>query len=246
MSTPPAVTGQCYYPPEGWLAESVLTTGSGRPGPEPACFSARLRATHMSKVDRSPKTRNWDAIIQRAQRMDASAFDEIVDAYAGRLCGFFLRLLGQRDDAEDLTQEVFVRLVRGIGSYSEKGRFDAWLFRIAANLARDRVRREQRSPGTVGYDADDETGERFAETGPDGRADCHRPERAVEAAEEARQLEKAIARLPEMEREVVLLRHYGQLSFAEIAQYMDTPIGTALARAHRGLGKLRDWMEAPS
>ena len=66
--------------------------------------------------------------------------------------------------------------------------------------------------------------------------------RRAEIADDLDRLQRAIARLPHPEREVVLLRHYGQLSFAEIAAYMNTPKGTALARAHRGLSKLREWM----
>ncbi len=80
----------------------------------------------MRSVDQVPTSRDWDVIIQRAQRMDASAFDTVVDAYAGRLCGFFRRLLGPNADAEDLTQEVFLRVVANIKSYEEQGRFEAY------------------------------------------------------------------------------------------------------------------------
>ena len=193
----------------------------------------------MRIVDQVPtSSREWDVVIQRAQRMDAPAFDAIVDAYAGRLCGFFRRLLGRNVDAEDLTQEVFLRVVRNIKSYDEQGRFEAWLFRIAANLARDHLRRDYRSPGWVSREereADDD----------DRATDCSMqepPDRSAERSEDVDRLQRAIARLPRPERQVVLLRHYGQLSFAEIAAYMDTPLGTALARAHRGLAKLREWM----
>jgi len=101
-------------------------------------------------------------VIRGAQRGDEAAFDRLVAAYGRRIVGFLYRLTGSRDDAEELAQEVFVRIVRTIRAYRHDGRFEPWLFRIAANLARDRVRRIQRRPmvlplGAVGR-ADEATG----------------------------------------------------------------------------------------
>lgn len=192
----------------------------------------------MTTISPTCTSRDWDEVIARAQQLDPEAFDEIVDAYAGRLCGFFRRLLGKNADAEDLTQEVFVRVVRNIGSYSESGRFEAWLFRIAANLARDYIRSGKRSLSIVDTHNDEDDGLDVS----DKRATLP-PDRTLEQVDESIRLQKVIDRLPAGEREVILLRHYGELSFADIAEYMDTPIGTALARAHRGLAKLREWME---
>ena len=71
------------------------------------------------------------------------------------------------------------------------------------------------------------------------------PGDALERAEQIDQLQWAMEQLPEPEREVILLRHFSQMSFAQIAEMMDTPLGTALARAHRGLARLRGLMAAP-
>src|SRR6478736_6369116 len=84
-------------------------------------------------------------LIGRAQRREAAAFDELVDLYASRLYGYFYRLTANREDAEDLLQELFVRLVRMIEHYEHDGRFDGWVFRIATNLLRDRVRRSRKT-----------------------------------------------------------------------------------------------------
>lgn len=183
--------------------------------------------------------------IRNAQRGDARAYDLLVDWYAGRLFGFLFRLTGSRHDAEDLMQEVFVRLVRMLAAYNHDGRFEAWLFRIAANLARDRARRASRSPkatpggGTAGYD-DGAAGDPFEEI-------ADRPRESglsrMQAAEESDRLNAALAALSDSEREVILLRHFSQLSFKEIADLMETPLGTALARGHRGLQRLRELME---
>src|SRR5262245_20722247 len=98
------------------------------------------------------------AAISRAQKGDSAAAEWIVDQFSGRVFGFFYRTTGSRAEAEDLMQDVFVRVVRMIGSYQHDGRFEAWLFRIAANLGRDRARKAKRSPRFVsaGGEAGDE------------------------------------------------------------------------------------------
>ncbi len=183
-------------------------------------------------------------LVGRAKERDPDAFDRIIDLYAHRLYGYLYRLTGARDDAEDLLQEVFLRVVRTIGTYQHDGRFEGWLFRIATNLARDRVRRVERAPRSVSLEAAGDAaglGERVNRqhvarlTAPDDGD-------ALVRREDVDAMQAALARLPVAEREVVMLRHFSQLSFAEIAEAMGTPLGTALARCHRGLRKLRELM----
>ncbi|GMU23759.1 MAG: hypothetical protein AMXMBFR13_38370 [Phycisphaerae bacterium] len=183
-------------------------------------------------------------VIARAREKEPAAFDALVEIYATRLYGYFYRLTGSRHDAEDLLQELFVRLVRMIGRYEHDGRFDGWLFRIATNLVRDRVRRARQvkvirwepAPGAELEEADP------LASRPDPLA-CD-PRDGLERSEQVDSMQRALARLPEAEREVLLLRHFSQLSFREIAELMGTPLGTALARAHRGLARLREMMES--
>lgn len=176
-------------------------------------------------------------IIADAQRGDPAAHEALVDRYSGRLYGFFYRLLGRRDDAEDLMQEVFLRLVRMLAAYRDDGRFEPWLFRIAANLARDRIRSNRRTPLRVSLDGDE--ADEFA---PQADAGDDGPSRRMEREEDADRLNAALASLPEWEREVLMLRHFSHMSFKEIADLMGTPLGTALARAHRGLERLKELM----
>jgi len=181
-------------------------------------------------------------LIARAQRREPAAFDALINAYGARLYGYFYRLTGSRHDAEDLLQEVFIRLVRMIERYQHDGRFEGWLFRIATNLVRDRVRRSK-----TGRAATDSLGPRGARSEAESTGDrpdpaAERPSASLERAENLDRLQQAIGQLPEAEREVIMLRHFAQLSFREIADQMGTPLGTALARAHRGLAKLRELM----
>jgi len=177
-------------------------------------------------------------IIAAARRGDPAAHAALVDLYGARLFGFLFRMAGRREDAEDLLQEVFLRLVRMIATYQDDGRFEPWLFRIAANLVRDRIRRLRRRPGDRpgGSDAgeEDRTGELPAGAAP--------PDATLEQGEARDRLAAALRQLPEPEREVILLRHFSQMSFREIADATGTPLGTALARGHRGLARLRSIM----
>lgn len=189
------------------------------------------------------------AVIQAAQRGEPAAYDRLVDLFASRVAGFLYRMTGSRQESEDLVQEVFLRLVRMIGAYQHDGRFEPWLFRIAANLARDRVRRAKRAPTFASEKNEGANG--------DGHNTTDRLNQlpsAHEAAdtrmihdEDMRALNSALQLLPDGEREVIMLRHFSQLSFKEIADLTGTPLGTALARAHRGLAKLRELMsDAPA
>ena len=183
-------------------------------------------------------------LIRLAQARDPDAFDELVDRFGPQLFGFLYRLSGSRTEAEDMLQELFLRVVKRIDRYRHEGQFEAWLFRIATNLARDRLRRLQRTPESVPIDdADQELQNgRAVDLAVTGVASGD-PGQAAALREQSDRLNLAIKRLPDDEREVVMLRHFSHLSFAEIAAAMGTPVGTALARAHRGLAKLRAMLQ---
>lgn len=203
----------------------------------------------MDKTTVPPTTNSdrWMALIERARKLDAEAFDEIVDELSPRLYGFVYRLIGRPCDAEEIVQDIFLRIVRTIDRYEHDGRFEPWVFRIASNAVRDRRRRQRRRPPEQAIDGEFDHGQAA-----DGRTDVlvdtagFSPGSAMSLAEDVDRLNQALCRLPEGEREVILLRHYSGMSYEEIAALMETPLGTALARAHRGLKKLRGWMESPA
>jgi RNA polymerase sigma-70 factor (ECF subfamily) len=180
-------------------------------------------------------------VIGRAQRGDPGAFDELVEQFSSGLYGLLCRLTGSRHEAEDLLQDTWLRVVRTIRAYRHRARFEAWLYRIAINLARDRVRRRQRRRAA----GEHMPGEPETEAELDARrVPQPGPEHQLELAEEVDRLQRALERLSTAEREVIMLRHFSDMSFKEIGELMGTPIGTALARAHRGLAHLRQIMEA--
>ena len=179
-----------------------------------------------------------DELLVRARQGDPQAVSALVDEYASRVYGLLFRLTGARDAAEDLTQETFLRLVRTIGEYEHSGKFESWLFRIAANLARDRGRQHRRRGAAVPLDVPPGSGGPAAIERPDdGSPD---PASGLAESEERDRLGRCLDSLPELDREILLLRHFSDLSFREIAALLRVPLGTALARAHRAMGRLRE------
>ncbi len=177
-----------------------------------------------------------DELLERACRREPAALDELVCRYSRRVFGLLYRLTNERETAEDLMQETFLRVVRTIDRYEHAGRFEAWLFRIAANLARDRARRRGRRGDTLSLDgAEDDGTSRAAELS----APAQHADQLLVEAELGERLAASLDRLSDADREIILLRHYSELSFQEIADLLGVPLGTALARAHRALKRLQ-------
>ncbi len=163
-----------------------------------------------------------------AQASATSSWDEIVRQHSHRVFRLAYRLTGNRHDAEDLTQEVFVRVFRSLASY-QPGTFEGWLHRITTNLFLDQARRKQR----IRFDSlPDDVGDRLAGHLPnpdDGYADqLFDPD-----------VELALAELPPDFRVAVVLCDIEGLSYEEIADVLDVKIGTVRSRIHRGRSRLR-------
>jgi RNA polymerase sigma-70 factor (ECF subfamily) len=137
-------------------------------------------------------------------------------------------------EAEDLTQDVFLKVWQGIAGYRSRGRFRGWVFRIASNVLRDRHRRAVTNPMVVSRDDPIEA----IDPGPDPAGD-------LVATESRQKLLAEVAALPDSERDVFLLRGEAGLRFREIAEALDIPLGTALARMHRATQKLARVLEEP-
>ncbi len=176
-----------------------------------------------------PSGASLEETLQRAAAGDEAAWRDIVETYSPRVFGLIRAQCGSMDLAEEITQSTFCTIVERIGRYSELGRFESWLFRIAMNRLRDEMRRRRRHANPV---------ETEALIGLAGAADGP-PESPPPGSEELAALEEALGRLSDSERRVVHLRHFTGLSFARIAEILGEPLGTVLARQHRALKKLR-------
>lgn len=159
---------------------------------------------------------------------DSKCFSQIVDMYASRCYGYFYRLTGNNDVSDELLSELFVKLVEKIASY-KGGSFDGWLFKIASNIFHDYLRSKQRRKKLLDVQKE-QLESQFTE-----------PKQSDN--EQFDKLQIQLTRLDTDMRELIMLRFYSELSFKEIALMRSEPIGTTLAKLHRGLKKLRELME---
>ncbi len=162
-----------------------------------------------------------------AQAWTPPSWDEVVRAHSARVYRLSYRLTGNRHDAEDLTQEVFVRVFRSLSSYTP-GTFEGWLHRITTNLFLDLVRRRAR----IRFDALPDDAERLAS--PD-----RGPAQVYDDTHFDADVQKALDALPPDFRAAVVLCDLEGLSYEEIAATLDVKIGTVRSRIHRGRSQLR-------
>lgn len=176
-------------------------------------------------------------ISEGIRRRDHEAFRALLERYGPGLFNFLLYRLGNKADAEDAYAEVLMKVWEHAPVYEESGRLKAWLFTIAHRRSLDFLARRRRGSlplqGDAAWPGRDET-IASAEPGPE----------ALAHGEEVRErFMKALAGLPEEQREVFLLREYGGLSFAQIVEALECPLGTALARMRYAVLKLRRELE---
>lgn len=170
-------------------------------------------------------------LLVRSAAGEPEAWRELLGLYGRRVYALARSRLRRDDLAEEVAQSVFATVASKLssGGYAEQGRFEPWLFRVTMNRVRDEVRRLRRH-------AEPTDPERFDHT--PGAAD---PEPAAQP-EEIDSLRAALASLGDDDREIVELRHHAGLSFKQIAQTLDEPVGTVLARHHRALRKVKQFM----
>jgi RNA polymerase sigma-70 factor (ECF subfamily) len=164
----------------------------------------------------------------RSETWVPPTWDEVVREHAGRVYRLAFRLSGNRADAEDLTQETFVRVFKSLAEYTP-GTFEGWLHRITTNLFLDMVRRRQR----IRFDAlPEDAGDRLASRE-------HGPEQAYEQMNLDPEIQAALDDLPADFRVAVVLCDLEELSYEEIAATLGIKVGTVRSRIHRGRVLLR-------
>lgn len=179
-------------------------------------------------------------LVRRALRGDRRAFEMIVRKYQQPLLQYVGRMVREREQALDVSQEVFLRAHASLASYRPEYKFSTWLFRIASNYLIDTWRKKK--VATVSIDQPLEGGD------DDG---CHLQladetasvVRTLEMKELRKRLEAAIGRLPPHLRELFVWRHLNDLSYEEMAEIKGLPVGTVKNRVFQAKEMLRRWLE---
>ncbi len=185
----------------------------------------------MSTADRE--------LVRRLRNRDEQAFRELVAEHRDRVYNLTLRMLGNRAEAEDVAQEVFIQVFKTIDTFREEAKLSTWLYRVAVNLCKNRIkylaRRHDRDRDQL--DDSNEAAASSAIAAPGGPTP--RPDRALEGAQVEKVLQEAISTLDEEHRVLVVLRDIEDLSIEEICAITNLPDGTVKSRLHRARLALR-------
>ena len=167
-------------------------------------------------------------LVQRAQRGDLRAFDLLVLKYQGRIAALVSRYVSDAGEVEDVTQEAFIKAYRALGKFRGDSAFYTWLYRIAANAAKNHLVAKGRRPGA---DATIEDAEGFDEGGL--LSESASPEALAMGGELADVVESALNALPDELKAALMLREFDGLSYDEIADVLGCPVGTVRSRIFR-------------
>jgi len=190
-----------------------------------------------SSVTTVPNQTEETALIDYIVSGQASKFEILVGNYQQRIYASLFAMLGNRQDAEDVTQETFLTAFRKLDQFERRSSFYTWLHRIAFNTAIDLQRRKKRTKNQ--FSSGDMT-----ETSEPKEQHSHSPPSIVMAKETVFQVQIALSRLDEERRSIIVLRDLQGVDYAEIAGFLGIPIGTVRSRLHRARIELREIMNA--
>ncbi len=195
---------------------------------------------------RTPSPREADPqgerrLLEACRRGDLDAFDRLLSLHQDAVYRTALRLMGDPEEAFDLAQDVLLTAFRKIEQFRGEARFATWLYRITVNLARNRWKSASRKPVVLSLDSGaDPPGEEETPKTLEVPDESQNPREAAAGHELIGALERELARLPEVYREAIVLRHVEDLSYEEIARTLDTSLGTIKSRLARARELLRN------
>ena len=206
-----------------------------------------FRVTIMKLIKRHVEKTNYKSLKDRElvkffrENADESAFNELMNRHQQKIYSYIYSMVMNPEIANDLFQTTFTKVITKMDdTYNEQGKWIAWVMRIAHNATIDYLRKQKRYIDVSGWSDEDSSTDYFDRMEDDSVVDAD--ERMIET-ETRSSLMKHIAKLPEEQRSVVLLRHYYEMPFKEIAELTDVSINTALGRMRYALINLRKYFE---
>ncbi len=172
-------------------------------------------------------------IIERVLGGDANAFEELVLRYEGTVYNLALRMVSNREDAADMTQETFIKAYNSLSSFRGDSKFSVWLYRICSNVCLDFLRSKSRRPQTSLASLDDDDDVQLDI--PDPAAG---PEEQLMKKLSMQSVSEGLERLPDKQRQILAMREIGGMSYAEIGQALSLEEGTVKSRIFRARKKL--------
>jgi RNA polymerase sigma-70 factor, ECF subfamily len=182
-------------------------------------------------------------LISRLKQRDGQAFEEIVQLYGDKVFSLVYRMLGNRHEAEDVAQEVFITVFKTVDGFRGEAKFSTWLLRIAANQSKNRIKYLSRRPTEGEIDDALERGPAAGTPGPVVQTQIDGPDVLMEAAELEALMQRAIAALDEEHRLLVILRDVEELSYQEIGEITGLPEGTIKSRLHRARMAIKEELD---
>ncbi len=176
-------------------------------------------------------------LIQRFAEGDQQAFQELVSRYKNSLYAFLKRFLNRMDLVEDVFQETFLQVYTSRESFDLSRPFRPWLFTIAANKAKDSLRKQQRNAAVpIGTMASEEESS-FSDVLNSLTGDETKPYENIEKGEQAQMVREVVGNMPEQGREILILAYFNKFSYKQMADILSIPIGTVKSRLHTAVAR---------
>ena len=179
-------------------------------------------------------------LVALAASGSEKAYRELLDRYQRPVFSLIYRMVRDRERAEDLAQETFVKVFNHIGTFNPKYKFSSWIFKIASNLTIDAIRRKELDTVSLDGSRNASTNDEVDATRITVESRDENPEQFVEAKELGEEIERAIAVLRPEYRTAILLRHVEGRPYEEISEIMGVPLGTVKTYIHRARGELKE------
>ncbi|HEU0299851.1 MAG TPA: sigma-70 family RNA polymerase sigma factor [Longimicrobium sp.] len=182
-------------------------------------------------------------LVARAQQGSEKAYRELLGRYQRPVFSIIYRMIRDREQAEDLAQETFVRVFNHIDRYDPRYKFSSWIFKIATNLTIDWIRRKELNTVSIDGSRNAVTAEQIEATSITIASPDENPEELLEARQLGEEIEQAIGKLRPEYRAAILLRHVEGREYQEIAEILALPLGTVKTYIHRGRNELREQLQ---